>query len=362
MDRELICTWLNITSADWPPDHYTLLGLPRGEGDLRRIEQNVHDRLARLRCYQLSHPEPATAAMNLLAQAFSCLTNPVAKQTYDAKLLGRTVFESQVLTAISARSRVRESDVPTERMEAVAVATVTNVTAVADTAVVETLPAQVVSQAQIDWQATAPPVRLSAPTETAEVPVARPADSSQTIDPLAVEVDRALSSRAARRGLATSRQLLERVWVTRQLLREWQLLGKTLSRLCQQQKGPGDDAEIGTRLNNVADFMRVFPRLLGRPGMPGYRVMVLRRMPSAVKVIQDLDAGQRKALAKDWLAGHTLLLGYRRFLLRKLRLRRATPPWARAVGSARALLADHAGVILTILGVILLVILVCYFT
>jgi hypothetical protein len=89
--------------------------------------------------------------------------------------------------------------------------------------------------------------------------------------------------------------------------------------------------------------------------------MVLRRMPSAAKVIQDLDPEQRKALAKDWLAGHTLLLGYRRFLLRRLRLRRATPPWARALGATRAYLADHAGVILTVLGVILLVILACYF-
>jgi hypothetical protein len=39
-----------------------------------------------------------------------------------------------------------------------------------------------------------------------------------------------------------------------------------------------------------------------------------------------------------------------------------TAPWARGIATARAYLADHAGVILTVLGVILVVILACYFS
>src|SRR5207249_1460504 len=55
------------------------------EADCARIEQQVHERLARMRCYQCSHPGPATEAMNRLAQAFICLTDPEAKRAYDAK-------------------------------------------------------------------------------------------------------------------------------------------------------------------------------------------------------------------------------------------------------------------------------------
>lgn len=354
MNHELICTWLNISPADWPPDHYILLGLRRGETDLGRIEQHVHERLARLRCYQLSQPEQASAAMNLLAQAFSCLTNPVAKKLYDAQLPGAAA-EGRVLTA--APSRKLESEVPTERMEPVAVPTVASAAAV-----VELLPAEAVVQTQVDWQtAKAPPVRVvvavSPATEVASPkPAGRPA-----VDPLALEVESVLASRAAHRGLATRRQTFERVWVTRQLLGEWQLVGKTLSRVGAQSPRPADEAELGERLNAVAEFLRDFPRVLGKPGMPGYRVMALRRLRPMVKAVQELDPDQRKALAKDWLAGHTLLLGYRRFLLRRLRLRRKSSRLANGLAAVRAYLADHAGAVLTVLGVALLVVLVCLF-
>src|SRR2546427_229756 len=84
MKSDKIYTWLGLPAGAWPPDHYTLLGLSPGERDVARIEQHVHDRLAKLRCYQLSHPEQATEAMNRLAQAFMCLTDPEAKKLYDA--------------------------------------------------------------------------------------------------------------------------------------------------------------------------------------------------------------------------------------------------------------------------------------
>ncbi|MBI3986841.1 MAG: hypothetical protein HY343_07980, partial [Lentisphaerae bacterium] len=86
MEPELICKWLELPSESWPPNHYVLLGLPVGETDIRKIEDRVHDRLARLRHYQLHHPDQVTHAMNRLAQAFSCLTDPQAKKVYDASL------------------------------------------------------------------------------------------------------------------------------------------------------------------------------------------------------------------------------------------------------------------------------------
>src|SRR5581483_1860786 len=81
--NHLICTWLELPNTDWPPDHYTLLGLAPCETDLARIEMSVHERTERVRRYQLTHEALVTEAMNRLAQAFNCLTDPIAKQAYD---------------------------------------------------------------------------------------------------------------------------------------------------------------------------------------------------------------------------------------------------------------------------------------
>ena len=88
MSHELICSWLGLPPDNWPPDHYRLLGLEPGESDPERIEQRVHERLEIVRRYQLIHPEQVTEAMNRLAQAFVCLTDPKAKRGYDTALLG----------------------------------------------------------------------------------------------------------------------------------------------------------------------------------------------------------------------------------------------------------------------------------
>src|SRR5262249_53759815 len=84
MNHSAIFTWLGLPPGSWPPDHYTLLGLTPGESDVRRIEQHVDERMEGVRHYQLSQPEQATEAMNRLAQALICLTDPQAKKAYDA--------------------------------------------------------------------------------------------------------------------------------------------------------------------------------------------------------------------------------------------------------------------------------------
>jgi hypothetical protein len=89
--HELICAWLHLPAGSWPPDHYTLLGLERGESNLRRIEEQAGSRMQQVRHYQLSYPDQATEAMNRLAQALVCLTDPEARRAYDARLVPRTV-------------------------------------------------------------------------------------------------------------------------------------------------------------------------------------------------------------------------------------------------------------------------------
>src|SRR5262245_48594981 len=88
VDTSVICTWLGIPPDQWPPNHYALLGLPHGEQDADVIERHVQQRLEQVRRYQLTNPEPATEAMNRIAQAFVCLTDPQARRVYDQSLFG----------------------------------------------------------------------------------------------------------------------------------------------------------------------------------------------------------------------------------------------------------------------------------
>ena len=88
MKPDLICEWLGLPAGTWPPDHYRLLGLEPGESDAERIERRIHERLDAVRRYQMAHPEQATEAMNRLAQAYVCLTEPASKRAYDAVLFG----------------------------------------------------------------------------------------------------------------------------------------------------------------------------------------------------------------------------------------------------------------------------------
>src|SRR5438477_5469261 len=86
MSAELICSTLGLPADRWPPDHYELLGLPRGVADAARVEVHVLDRMERLRKLQLTHPDAVTDAMNRLAQALVCLTDPALKREYDVNL------------------------------------------------------------------------------------------------------------------------------------------------------------------------------------------------------------------------------------------------------------------------------------
>lgn len=86
MDYTLLRSWLGLPPGPWPPDHYTLLGLPPGVGDPAAVESRVMERMDLLRRNQLLHPELVTEGMNRLAQALITLTDPVGKAAYDAEI------------------------------------------------------------------------------------------------------------------------------------------------------------------------------------------------------------------------------------------------------------------------------------
>ncbi|HYT95265.1 MAG TPA: hypothetical protein VEL76_41490, partial [Gemmataceae bacterium] len=172
MDHELLCNWLGLATKTWPPDHYTLLGLDPREADCAQIEQRVHEQLARIRCYQLSHPALATEAMNRLAQALLCLTDRDARKAYDAQVLPNR------LPRVENPPPVRALKPKTQAVTRTAQAVVDQPPAQAQTPASSNVDTAVVppKQTQVDWKdATPPPVRTVTP---APPPVANPTPAS----------------------------------------------------------------------------------------------------------------------------------------------------------------------------------------
>ncbi|MCE5277495.1 MAG: DnaJ domain-containing protein [Planctomycetaceae bacterium] len=84
---DLYMQWLALPPGPRPPDHYVLLGLPRGCGDAERIEAAVRRQMDRLDAYAL-HPDAqkrqsVQEMMNRLAQARGCLIDPRRRKAYD---------------------------------------------------------------------------------------------------------------------------------------------------------------------------------------------------------------------------------------------------------------------------------------
>jgi hypothetical protein len=353
MKNDKIFTWLGLPAGAWPPDHYTLLGLNPGEKDVARIEQHVHDRLAKLRCYQLSHPDQATEAMNRLAQAFMCLTDPEAKKVYDG----------------SARSAgmVCETKPAEKPINGHATAETTKpATAVDDTAVQP--------KTHVDWKNSPPPVRVSdqAPRDSAASPIAgangiavagettqveatevaaeatqAPAETTQVpaeppvSQPADLLYESARASIEARRGIGTLHCLIERIDHTRHLLWAWEQAGKYLNKSNRRLSRLAEQNDLNRWLEKIGELMERFPRILGQPGQPGYRVVAMARLEMTAVMFNMLDPRQREALSRDWVAGRAVLHVHRRFLRQEFSKVRRSWFTGRAMRAARAAVNDH---------------------
>jgi len=340
MNHDKIYTWLGLPSGHWPPDHYSLLGLQPGEGDIARIEYHVQERLAKLRCYQLSHPDQATEAMNRLAQAFMCLTDPIAKKAYD-----------QAAGCLTQERNGGAGDASKQAPSMPA--------AIDDTAV---------------GPKTHPPVRGTenspAPAgpelatneqpqlvETTQGPLSpTPVQISQPADAI---YEAAHASADARHGLGTIHGLVERVYHTRQLLWAWEQAGKFLNKPKRRLTRTTNPTELTKHLGEISDLLVDFPPILGQPGQPGYRVMAMARLEMTVDMFNMLDPPQRQALANDWLAGRVMLLGHRRFLRLELKKLRKQNWLSRSIRALRAALNDHPGWVLLAVGLAALGVALC---
>lgn len=304
MMHEMICSWLGLPPDCWPPDHYRLLGLDVGEGDVALIEQRVHQRLDSLRRYQMMYPEQATEAMNRLAQAFVCLTEPAAKQAYDEQFRPPAPPAPVVRTAPAPTTVVVPASPPPVR----------------------SAPPPPVPQAPEppelhEWLYTPGmngPLRSPLATLAAQAPpaeaaqevstVTAPPPASATIDPIR---DAAQRSEAVRRGLGTRRALFERVKLTRQLQRLWHRLGKYINDPTRALTR-ADALDLKKLLDRIADDGSALP-LLGEAGQPGHLLLTLTQLDRS-KDLLSLDQRQRESLKSDWDAGFRFLELHREFL------------------------------------------------
>jgi hypothetical protein len=350
MDSRLICQWLGLPAAAWPPDHYTLLGLPPGEADTARIEQHAWQRLERVRCYQISHPEQATEAMNRLAQALVCLTDRAVKQRYDA-MLG--------LAPNGAAARLAP---------AVAVAPAPSSAALATAAMDET--AIQPPQTRVDWATTPPPIRVAVPAQAPPLPESAPPSTSALAAaepvtprasptapqvPVAEPVDpfpqAARASPAARRGLGTRRALYERFLASRTLLRLWDQAGKYVGRPKRRLARPAEGTELTRKLAKLDQLLTDFPPLLGQAGQPGYRVIMLGRDENVPLHFQALSPAEREVLALDWKTGRAVLAAHLEYVRKQVRRLRRQGWLQRAARAVRGWVNDHPGWV--VLGVVI---------
>lgn len=334
MTNELICTWLGLPSDSWPPDHYRLLDLDPGKSDPTTVEHQVHQRLEAVRRYQLTHPEQATEAMNRLAQAFVCLTDPESKRVYDAALFGTSRGAVTVANPPPVRRRLSK---PSAASAEDPVAGTELDTAAA------TASAPVAPEAAVAPPGTVPPIRRG-PSADGFAEELKPDHA----------IDAARLSAAARRGLGSRRALYRRLAITRRLMKGWERAGKYMADPGRRIARPNEATEFLEQLTRIQGLLRSFPPLLGEAGHPGYLVIALARLQVVVPTFQTLLLSQREALARDWQAGIKVLAEHRLFLRAELRALRRGGRRGRALRWIRALLTDQPVLVLILAGLLLL--------
>ncbi len=313
VDPAIVCGWLGIPPDQWPPDHYTLLGLRPGEPDAEKIERQVQQRLELVRRYQLASPDAATEAMNRIAQAFCCLTDPQARRGYDQALFG----DSPPAPAP-----------PVETASAAPPAAETAPEA-------ESLPLE---------EEQAPPVN--------DIPPESPPPAELPPPPQEVEY----APEKGRRGLGTRRAIYERIVRTRALLELWERAGRYLGQPKRRLARPSEARELIDVLTAIRDEVKDFPPLVGEAGQPGYLVITLARQPAIVPTFQTLLPGQRDALARDWSAGQKALQAHKDYLRHESRSLRRKTIFYQLFRAARTFLNENPAGWLIVLGLVAIIV------
>ncbi len=273
----------------WPPDHYALLGLPRGIGDFAEIEARVLDRMELLRPHQLLHPDAVTDGMNRLAQALVCLTDPVARAGYDRGLgIAPSPFEVVEDEPLAEELwQQHEAESPTEAPFGPGLSP-PGAAPNPHYEVVETpapLPYEVVPDDQLAEEL--PPAYEVVPDAPAS-PKPRP---TSIPPPIPIK----------------PRTLYRRLIALRRAIRAWEALRAVMGDPAESLATP---VAVLRFLRALADARRAIPAVacvLSAPHTPGGIVAALVRSPHAIHTVRTLQPSQRQALARDWRRGYDAL-------------------------------------------------------
>lgn len=277
----LVSSWLTLPPGPWPPDHYALIGLPRGTGDLADIEDRVLGRMELLRPHQLLHPDPVTEGMNRLAQALVCLTDPVARAAYDRGLgIPAAPFEVVEDEPLPFAEVMFEPGLrPPGEPQQLAYEVVWEPEP-------DPLPYEVVPDAPRRGPPPLPPAFEVVPDDAAEpefLPVAPP--------PAPV------NRRAVYRRLAALRRAR----------RAWENLRPVLGDPTEALATP---VAVLLFVRALAEARAALPgaaKVIRGPGAPGGTVAALVRLPHALHAVRVLIPSQRQAVALDWRRGYEAL-------------------------------------------------------
>jgi hypothetical protein len=353
MSQELISSWLELESGQWPPNHYQLLGLAPGEGDANLIEERVHQRLDTVRRYQMMYPDQATEAMNLLAQAFVCLTDPAAKRVYDLDL----GLNGAAPADAAGTAPLAQGATPTQVEAAEATEPDEPVVVLYNPTEAEAVPPPVrVPYDPAGTEAMPPPVRVAYSEALSPPPVAQVVPEAIPVLPEAIPVEAAPAvpvkppSRKAMR-----RALYRRIARTRKLADHWRQLGKYVASPKRRLTRPAEAMDFLRQLGGIRESQPDLPPLLGQAGQVGYHIVTLALLNS-VPTFQTLAPQQREVLSRDWHDGREVLDAHRAALRTEVRALRPNDPVQRWGRAGIRFVRDHPGVTLAAVAVLSLVV------
>ena len=308
MDHTLLRSWLGLPPGSWPPDHYTLLGLTPGRVDLATIEATVLARMELLRPHQLLHPDLVTEAMNRLAQALICLTDPVARAAHDAELgigPGGPVYVGAENQHFDFQLLLQESNqqLATAKPQVAA----------------PYIHAEIVSQNQLPKNSVASgfPQRLGPAFELVE-----PTDATVISTAEKVIEAKLLALSPHAEGAINRRSIYRRLVVMRRLLSVWRKLQPVLADPSDQFDRPTQVLLLLDAVAAVQELLRAHPDLIGNSRQPGSLVTLLLRQQHFLSTLRMLLPDQRRALAIDWRSAEQYLARESRRLRKLVRMLR----------------------------------------
>ncbi len=262
LDDSLLRSWLDLPPGSWPPDHYTLLGLERGECDPAEVEAIVLSRMDRLRMHQLLHPELVTEGMNRLAQSLICLTDAVTRAAYDAQLAPKNLTP-QPPSLRGKREQDKDPPAFEEELEGGAS---------------HSTPYELLPEEEVE------------PLERMPVP--------ELVSPPVVELPP-----------RSRRELFTQLAMLRRLLIAWQKLRPVLADPEESLTRP---ARVLALLEAIAELQPLhddFIRVAEGHGGTGDLVMALIRKRFVLPTFRSLVPEERRALSIDWRRTELLLSG-----------------------------------------------------